>query len=864
MKKKSAKSKISAYLKDKRGAIIGTCVFAVVVVAVVLVFALFKNEVEEEKIILARSYEGKDTPYVLDNGKLTLSVDPENTHITVTNKATGMEWKSNPDNILDDPKALPLEKNKLNSTIILTYSTQNGVDTEYNNYQYGIESKLYEIEQGNDYIKVLYSIGSVEKEFVIPPAIKDADLQVLMANLSKSEATKITDYYKKYDVNNLSGKDKDNKSELLERFPILETEVIWILRDTTKNTMKGKLEEYFANAGYTLEAWQEDKLLDTSVSVSTKPVFNVSVIYKLEDNDLVVEVPFNEIEYKEKYPIYRISLLPYFGAGYTDDEGFMVVPEGGGAIINFNNGKTAQTNYYANMYGWDDAQDRTAVVHDTRTYYNMFGVAKNGESFICMAEDGSAYGAVQADISGKVHSYNYANIIYQMMHREQYNVGDRTTSDMYVYEENLPDESIVQRYRFMDTDSYVDMATEYGNYMRQLYAGQLTKNTDTQAPVVVDILGAVDKTEQILGVPVLKPLALTTYKDAENIVTELYNAGFNNMNVKYSGWANGGVEQKLMNKVSLIGRLGNKKELQNMISSANNLGVKVYLNGITNYAYNSGMAQGFSKLYDSARFVSKDRAKLYPYSTVAYDKSKWREEYYLLKPSLISDCAKNLVNAAKKYNASVSFDDYGYKLSADYNLKNRVSREAALNTQAGELAAYKAEGNSIMINMGNDYAIPYADIVTNMDLEGVAYTIIDKKIPFYQIALHGYVTYTGESLNLAQNAEDELLRSAEYGAGLAFTFMKESSFLLQNTYYTRYFGAEYAGWKNQAAEIYTRYNKELGHTFNQTIVDHKFETATLTCTTYEDGTKVYVNYGYEEQTAADGTKVPERDYKVVR
>ena len=105
---------------------------------------------------------------------------------------------------------------------------------------------MYDIEQGDDYIKVMYSIGIVEKEFVIPPAITAENMDKLLAVLEKKEATKILDYYKDYDINNL-GK-KDNKDELLERYPILGTEPIYALRDTTKDNMKGKLEEYFEKA----------------------------------------------------------------------------------------------------------------------------------------------------------------------------------------------------------------------------------------------------------------------------------------------------------------------------------------------------------------------------------------------------------------------------------------------------------------------------------------------------------------------------------------------------------------------------------------------------------------------------------------
>ncbi len=48
------------------------------------------------------------------------------------------------------------------------------------------------------------------------------------------------------------------------------------------------------------------------------------------------------------------------------------------------------------------------------------------------------------------------------------------------------------------------------------------------------------------------------------------------------------------------------------------------------------------------------------------------------------------------------------------------------------------------------------------------------------------------------------------------------------------------------------------------MTGHEQITADLSCTIYEDGTKVYVNYGYTDLTAEDGTVVPARDYKVVR
>lgn len=848
----------------RKGIITTTVVVVVAAIIGIGVWAIghFSKSDEEDRVVLAKKYEGPDKDYVLENDNLVLTVSSDTSQFSVYNKNTGKTWYSNPQDREDDNIALPVDRDKLGATLLLTYSTKNGVDTLFDNYTYSMKNQMYDIEQGDDYIKVMYSIGIVEKEFVIPPAITAENMDKLLAVLEKKEATKILDYYKDYDINNL-GK-KDNKDELLERYPILGTEPIYALRDTTKDNMKGKLEEYFEKAGYTTEDWERDKLLDTSVSVSAKPVFNISIIYRLEGNDLVAELPFEEMEYKESYPIYNIAVLPYFGAAGIEDTGFMVVPEGGGAIIDFNNGKVTQNYYYANLYGWDMAQERKAVVHDTDVYFNTFGMSKNEDSFICILEDGVSYGAIQADISGKTNSYNSVYAVYNVLHRNQYDVSDRTTTAMFVYEDSLPAESIVQRYRFIDEDDYVSMAKEYGEYLTDKYAGYLTENDDTQAPVNIEILGAVDKIKQVFGVPVSKPLKLTTYNEALDIISGLYEKGMTNMSVKLTGWMNGGVRQNVLKHVKPVSELGSKKDLKKLISSTAGLGIDFYLNGVTNYEYDSNIFDGFIEFRDSAKYISKKRTALYEYSTISYGQEKWKEGYHLLKASLIWDNADTLAKVAGKYGAGVSFEDYGCDLSSDFNKNELVTRQESLIKQAGQLKGYKDSGKQVMINRGNDYAIAYADIVMNMELMGSNYSIIDRFIPFYQIAVHGLVNYTGESLNLAQDYTDELLKSAEYGAGLSFTFMDESLFALQSTYYTKYFGADYSAWGDKAVEIYTRYNNELGNVFNQRIVNHSFESDTLTCTTYEDGTKVYVNYGYKDDKTSDNHTVPARDYLVVK
>lgn len=863
MKKDKAvrKKELKAALIKKLKSLIGPMILLLIIVAGVLVIALYQEEEVPEEIVKVNAYEGDGEEIILENEELKLVMDSATTQFYLEVKDTGEIWKSNPDGAADDTKALKQEKEKLQSTMLLTYSTLNGVDTLYNNYKYSMANGIYEIEQGEDYIKIYYSIGDTERVYLLPPVTTEVQMDEWRAKMDAESSLMVQRYYKKYDINDL-GK-KDNKEELLANYPILETEVIYVLRDTTKDNVKSKLEEIFTGVGYDENNLKEDQALDLSIKVSDKPVFNVNVIYRLEGNDLVVEVPMDEMQYRDEYPLYYLSVLPYFGATGTEDEGFMLVPEGGGAIINFNNGKVAQSNYYANIYGWDMAQVRTALVHETRAYYSVFGMSKGDNSFLCILEDGAPYAAIQADVSGRNHSYNYVNAQYNITHREQYDVSDKYNGEMYVYEPVIPQEDLITRYRFVDSGDYVDMAKAYNEYLTEEYGADFTLNDDTDTPVNVEIVGAVDKVKQVVGIPVSRPLKLTSYEEAQAIINDLLDKGVENMSVKYTGWMNGGVKQKMLNKVKLISDLGSKKDLQGLIDYANANDITVYLDGITDYALDSGMWDGFMATFDAARLVSKEKAELYEYSTVMYGQRDDLDPYYLLKASVAKEMAENLLATTENYGAGTSFQNIGKDLSSDFTRKAPQSRQATLNVQEQLLKEASDAGKDIMINMGNDYAIAYADMVTNMDLSGSEYTIIDKTVPFYQLAIHGYVNYTGESLNLTQNFEDELLRSAEYGAGLSFTFTEETAFALQKTLYTQYFGADYASWQERMMEIYTRYNQELGHVYNQKMVDHEYVSDTVTCTTYEDGTKVYVNYGYEDYKAG-AVNVAARDYKAVK
>ena len=316
--------------------------------------------------------------------------------------------------------------------------------------------------------------------------------------------------------------------------------------------------------------------------------------------------------------------------------------------------------------------------------------------------------------------------------------------------------------------------------------------------------------------------------------------------------------------MKVIKQLGGEAGMKNLISFAKDKNANLYFDGVNCFAYDSGILQGFVGFSDAARYTTREQVKIYPYDIITYKESDWLDPYYLAKPSYAKENASNMINKLSGLGAEgVAFRDIGFLLSADYNPKALVTREEAKAMNVETMKEAQAAGQKVIIRSGNDYALPYADLITDMDLNGASYAIVDKNVPFYQIALHGVKDYTGEPINLANDTVEQFLQCVEYGAGLNYTFMAMDTKILQDTLHSGFYAAHYDSWKEDAVATINRYQEDMAGLNQQSIVDHEMRDSGVAVTTYEDGTKVYVNYS-ERMRRVDGVTIPARDYTVER
>ena len=123
-KNKSSKgSEFKASVLKALKSLIAPVIFLLLVGVVVYLIMNWEGQEVEKEIIRPNGFAGIEEALVLENDKFVFEMDPATTHFTVTMKDSGKVWYSNPVDAGMDPLALSTEKNKLQSTMILTHSS---------------------------------------------------------------------------------------------------------------------------------------------------------------------------------------------------------------------------------------------------------------------------------------------------------------------------------------------------------------------------------------------------------------------------------------------------------------------------------------------------------------------------------------------------------------------------------------------------------------------------------------------------------------------------------------------------------------------------------------------------------------------
>lgn len=775
-----------------------------------------------------------------ENERLKLFVNRETAEIAVQEKENGYVWFSNPPGRSEDPKASPLYQSELSAQVLLTYYNDKGQINAFNSYDDSVAKQQFKVTPAENGIRVDYRIGNVKQSFPNIPKIigKDRFEQDILAKIQ----------------------DPDQREDIKYKFRFDEKKQVYEVR---------KMQDYVAEevsavleaAGYTAEdAASDNKANGAGEEAATEePEFAVPVVYALDGDSLVVSVPAQELKANKSFPIASLQLLKFFGAADTGKQGYIFVPDGSGALIHLNNQKLNAEGYDLPIYGNDGAFDvKEKIQTNEVSRLPVFGLKQNDHALVGIIEDGEAGASVAADISGRNDSYNTVSGKFQVTAMDYYTLSSGTkTSAVPMFQTGKYQGNLQVRYAFLSGDNanYAGMAAAYRGYLAGKY-GLKPLQVSSGSPFVLELEGAFRKQKSMLGIPYQSTEALTTFEEAETIVGQLKAAGIQNIDLRFVGWFNGGIRHGSPDDVAVTGALGGKKGLRKLSDYMKQNGFRFYPD--------AAFVEKYKGSKGAATLLDRSKAEAFAYNPVTHAKDASKFSHYLLSPHRLPKQVDGfLADYAKLGVPGLSLRDLGREVHSDFDPGHPVSRQDSLAASVKAMELLQKKTGSLMIEGGNAYSLPYADVIVNAPERSSRLNITDEEIPFFQIALHGYFDIAGAPYNMGelQNPRLSMLKSLETGSAVYYQWFASDASKVKDTDYNGLYALNYKDWIDEAAALYKESNQVLSKVRNQVITAHSRLAPGVARTTYANGLSVTINYN-QAAVAVDGLQLQPQSYHV--
>lgn len=795
----------------------------------------------------------KDYKLVTENDTLQLYLNKKTTDVAVLDKRTGEVTFGIPQDADQDPVANAANKKVLKSHLIVDFFNASRTKGTYDSFSMSVDKEQFDFEAIENGVRVIYTLGDFSKSI-----------------------GRVTSYLTPEKFDEICDALPDEGKEIMAKYYREKSDVAGMrqLLSAAKTNKKTKrlVDETLAAAGFTEEECVEQMAL-AGAEVSIPNSFVVPLEYRLEGDHLDVSIPVSGIEEKGGSSIYRIQVLNAFGAQDSNGNGYIVVPNGDGSIINFNNGKVgAVGNYSQFVYGIDLlAADYTLTEYSNEASMALFGMCKETGTILTTIEDGASLASVTAGVSGRINNYNYVYASFVIRGSETLEMFGTTGNEASLpLIEPMPyDHNLKLRYTFLDADhqGYVGIADYLRN--RLITEGVLKEKTENKdIKLYYDVITGVEMTEYFLGKQYMGLTAMTTFDQAGQIASILKEKGVANQVMNLQGWFNGGYYHDAADRIRVTSKLGGRKGLEKLndtvAENGGSLFVDVALQKVSfdskHFNYQAESSKYFGSGYVAA-FGQVNPVTLRQTASLGYMET----QYNLISPKFLVRYVTKFADKISDYNVDgISLRDLGSQLHSDKKRTEQIHREEALDIVTAMLDKMDSIGKNILLNKSNDYAWRYADDIINLPLDDNDYIIVDANIPLYEMIIHGAIDYSGGIYNLNNSCDDRsrILTMLEYGAAPHFVFTWEETNEMKYSGMNGWYASTFETWADKAADVYQEVNSVLGRVSGERMVSHEILGSGVRKVVYSNGVTIYVNYSNRD-AAADGLTIPAMGYKVL-
>ena len=241
---------------------------------------------------------------------------------------------------------------------------------------------------------------------------------------------------------------------------------------------------------------------------------SIPIRYRIGEDCFTAEVIAHGIAEYGTNVIKSIDLLPFFGAGGSKEEGYLLVPDGSGALIRFNNDRLTAKSYSKPLYGFDSGtSDKIMGGAASTAYFTLsedqqlpvFGVSKGDQGFLAIVTEGAARAGINANVAYKYTLYNtvWPTYNYHTMGTVRQTQKDGTENITAAPEKKTEVwEDFKVSYHFLaeGENTYADMAALYRGWLME-HKGLAPLSGSGDLPLYLDLYGYIEKTKSFMGIP---------------------------------------------------------------------------------------------------------------------------------------------------------------------------------------------------------------------------------------------------------------------------------------------------------------------------------------------------------------------------
>jgi len=658
----------------------------------------------------------------------------------------------------------------------------------------------------------------------------------------------------------------------------LDWEKDQIAQATNREQLQSQLVVTYLNASYDILTIPSTEAHIVSEHIGNKQIFtyvfngatrnfSIPVCFELKEDYLDVSVLIEDIEENSDARITQITLLPFLACGGLKDNGYALVPDGSGSLMTFNKSVKNLSQYTGYIYNRDitASSDSASYVDLNETIsLPVYGVHKNGAGVLAVLTEGDGTAAIKANVSRLFNSYNSiaSHIIVRDTQTRRNSTG--TTGAGVYYSGKTSGNMGLHIYPLAREDAtYVGMAKRYRKY---LVDEKVISPLESTSPVVnalnVELFCAVKSPTHFLGIPYVGVKKLTSFEDTKTIITDLKEKGIDKSVITLRGWNNGGLESTLTTKVSVDSKVGKTKDIKDLVAFAEQNGSNiVFDNDVQTFYYGTSQVKKFKH---TAFSLSNTPVTIYPFSK-SLNRSVMSGDFYnLIHPEFMVEFTDKIIdNSLKLGIKNFSFISAGSDPYAAYNKERMVTRDISTGYMKDLFAnaKTKAEGGIVSTSVGNSFSLGGVNNIVEAPVFSSDLIMSQTSVPFYQIALRGYINLSATAMNLSSEVTELELKCAETASSLFYQLMYSESTAFENTSFTDFYACSYTDYAQIISDTYARMKKIYDAVGASTIENHEIN-GEVRITTFSNGAKVYVNYGRKAATV-NGVEIAKRSYTVV-